>query len=68
MLSLASFEQSVACDAASAGDTALGLRCHYVHDFAANIPTRDGFHPTSQGYESIAQAVFERMKAVGARR
>ena len=51
-----------------ANNPALGLRCHYVDNVAAKIPTRDGFHPTAQGYDSIAQAVLDRMKAVGARR
>lgn len=49
-------------------DPALGLRCHYVDNVDAAIPTRDGFLPTSEGYEAIARAVLARMKEVGARR
>ena len=51
-----------------ANNPALGLRCHYIDNFAAKIPTRDGFHPTGEGYDSVAQAVLDRMKAAGARR
>lgn len=51
-----------------ANDPALGLRCHYVDNVAANVPTRDGFHPTSEGYDAVANAVLARMKAEGARR
>lgn len=45
-----------------------GLRCHYIDNFEAKIPTRDGFHPTSEGYDAIANAVLARLKEEGARR
>ncbi len=51
-----------------ATNPALGLRCHYIDNFAAKVPTRDGFHPTSEGYDMVAKAVLDRLKAVGARR
>mgnify|MGYP001155131119 CR=1 FL=1 len=49
-------------------NAAIGLRCHYIDNFAAQIPTRDGFHPTSAGYDAIANAVLARMKEEGVRR
>lgn len=51
-----------------ANNPALGLRCHYVDNFAASVPTRDGFHPTGPGYDLVGKAVWDRMKAEGTRR
>lgn len=45
-----------------------GMRCHFIDNAAAKIPTRDGFHPTAAGYDDIGKAVWERMKKEGMRR
>ncbi|HVH45363.1 MAG TPA: SGNH/GDSL hydrolase family protein [Labilithrix sp.] len=47
---------------------ALGVRCHYIDNVAANIPTRDGFHPTPEGYDAIGKNVWARMQQEGTRR